>query len=299
MIIIKIFGGLGNQMFQYAFGKALSLKYNRELVIDKSYFEKENHPFDLHPTYYPYKLGLYNMDCEFVSRNISKYTRFIKQKRMYYLANPLMSLPIIRKHIPEYFCKRNFNFNKLEKTKNAYLEGFWQKYELLDEFKAIIRNELTLPNNLIKNRKLLNQVKTSNSVAVHFRLGDYVSNPKFAAVFVQCSLNYYKKAMDYLNEKLNAPTFFIFSDTINSVKVNLKTDSDLVFIDNEDADHEHLYIMSQCKHNIIANSSFSWWGAWLNDNPEKIVIAPEKWFKDEKRLHEIYYPNEWKEMNND
>lgn len=298
MVIVKIYGGLGNQMFQYAFARALSLKYNRELVVDKSYFNKENYPFHLHADYYPYKLDLYNLESEFTPNNISKFIKSIKRKRLYRLINPLMVLPGLRKRFPQYYSKWNFSFSQFEKSKVAYLEGFWQKYTLIGEFKPEIRKDLSLQIKSVKNTTLLKQIQTSNSVAVHFRLGDYVSNPKFKAVYAQCNLEYYTKAMEYIAERSNNPTFFIFSDTIEWVKENLKSEQNIVFVDTEDVDHEHLYFMSQSKHNVIANSSFSWWGAWLNDNPEKIVIAPQSWFRDTDRVGDIHYPDDWMRMEN-
>ncbi len=300
MIIIKIFGGLGNQMFQYAFARSLSIKYNRRLIIDKTYFNKENYPFNLHPKYYPYKLNLYNTNNEFISSNISKYIKNVRRKRIYSIANPIVSHSFFRQYIPEYFNQRNFSFKNTKKSKIAFIDGYWQKFKIVEEYKNDISKNLTLKDENISelNKKIINRISSTNSVSVHFRRGDYISNPKFLANYEICSLKYYKSAMDYIKKIVNDAVFYIFSDDINWVKKNMNFEYSIVFIDNNEPDHEHQYLMSQCKHNIIANSSFSWWGAWLNKNPDKIVIAPAKWFRSEDRKDDIYYPKSWVRCEN-
>ena len=296
LIIIKIFGGLGNQMFQYAFGKALSLKYNRKLFIDKSYFDEENYPYDLHPDHYPYKLDLYNIHDEFISNTISKYQKLISQKRLYKLSNPLAN--IFAKKLPVYLNKRNFTFDNLEKTNYAFLDGYWQGDEMKEYFREEILKSFTLKNSSEITNQVISEINTSNSVSIHFRKGDYLSNPKFYSVFAECSVDYYKKAMNKINETVDNPKYFIFSDNINWVKQNLHITDDMSIIEDDIIDHEQQYLMTQCKHNIIANSSFSWWGAWLNKYDNKIVIGPQNWFKNIERSNDVYYPINWSIINN-
>jgi len=295
MIIIKAYGGLGNQMFQYAFGRALSLKYNREMFIDKSYFNKENYPFHTHP-YYPYKLDIYNIENDFVSPNISKFINIVKRKRLFHVINPIIGRLNLYKFIPEYFPEDNFSIAKLKNSKNAFLEGYWQKYSIIEEFRDIIIINLTLKKEISKvNKEILNKIDSLNSISIHIRQGDYITNPTFNAYYEICPMKYYEDAMDYIAMQVDNPVFFIFSDSIDWVKNNMHFKYLIIYVDNKGPDHEDLYLMSKCKHNIIANSSFSWWGAWLNENPDKIVIAPKKWFKDPIKNNETkdLLPNSW------
>ena len=133
------------------------------------------------------------------------------------------------------------------------------------------------------------------AVSLHIRRGDYVSNPVTNNYHGTCSLAYYKKAVLLLKEKIENPSFFIFSDDLLWARENLDFINDMTFIDLDKSipDHEEMHLMSQCKHNIIANSSFSWWGAWLNENSDKIVIAPKKWFSDNTINTEDLIPAKW------
>jgi len=148
------------------------------------------------------------------------------------------------------------------------------------------------PGNLYKNNE--QKIKEKNSVSLHIRRGDYLTMQKAIDTIGVCPLDYYDKAIREITRKIKNPTFFIFSDDINWVKENLKTNSPTIFVSGGKLkDYEELILMSKCKHNIIANSSFSWWGAWLNNNPNKIVIAPKKWFKDTSKNTRDLIPESW------
>jgi hypothetical protein len=283
MIIVKIFGGLGNQMFQYAFGKALSLKLNRKLMIDKSYFNKENYPFDLHPTYYPYLLDKYHIDEGYVSSVCSKYGKLMSKKRAYLIINPIIERLGLNTKYPMLLTKRNYAYETVMNSSFIYLNGYWQNQEkIIARYQNKIRNALT-PNNISgESQKLVKKMGSENSVSIHFRKGDYLSNPKFSAVYADCSVDYYNKAMKIIEEKTSGPTYYIFSDNYGWVRENIKIRANMVLMDYDIQDHEQLYLMSQCKHNIIANSSYSWWGANLNQNVNKVVICPKEWVKTNK-----------------
>ncbi len=295
MIILKVFGGLGNQLFQYAFGRAISLKYDRELVIDKSYFDEKNYPFQLHP-YYPYKLDDYeNISSFFYPKQKARFAKLIARKKIYKLSN-LFSLLA---GSPYFLHEREFNFSKLEGHKIAYLKGYWQKFRLIEEFRSEILEDLSFNKPLTEeNNAYLVQIKSANSVSIHIRRGDYMNHPVFKGLYSNCSLDYFKRGAQEISNTLNDPLFFIFSNDNNWVRENFEIPFKTILIDCDGPDHEHLFLMSQCKHNIISNSTFSWWGAWMNDNPEKVVIGPKNWFQDEKRKDDIYYPKAWKEMDN-
>jgi len=179
---------------------------------------------------------------------------------------------------------------------NIYLEGYWQSEKYFKHIESIIRNDFTYINETDSdNLKILNRIKGSESIAIHFRRGDYINNRKTNEVHGICSMEYYNSAVDYIAQKVSSPYFFIYSDDIEWVKRNLSIKYNKMFVDintPEKASND-LRLISNCKHQIIANSSFSWWGAWLNQNPEKIVIAPKKWFMDEKRNTSDLIPEKW------
>jgi hypothetical protein len=143
----------------------------------------------------------------------------------------------------------------------------------------MVRKEFTLkePLSAISQEYTNKILDTKNAVSIHIRRGDYVLNTSTNKHHGVCNLDYYEAAVEYIREKIESLTFFIFSDDIAWVKENLKLDNAVFVSSPEIKDYEELILMSKCKHNIIANSSFSWWGAWLNQNPDKIVIAPRQW----------------------
>jgi len=158
-------------------------------------------------------------------------------------------------------------------------DGFWQNAKYFKNIEKEIREEFTLRKPLDeKFANISRQIENIPSVSIHIRRGDYVNDPKTKAVHNVCDLDYYNKAIDIIKTNVNNPTFFVFSDDIDWVSKNLEINSPTFWVSNlKSKDYEELILMSKCKHNIIANSSFSWWGAWLNQNPDKIVIAPKQW----------------------
>jgi hypothetical protein len=189
------------------------------------------------------------------------------------------------------YSKSSLNTNK------KYLEGFWQSYKYLDPIRKTLLEEITLKNPIEdKYRELLNQVDNTNSVSIHIRRGDYINNPKTKWAHYTFGIEYYEQAIKKIKEKIQNPTFFVFSDDMKWVKENLKTNSPTIYIQKPTVvkeDEEEMMIMSRCKNNIIANSSFSFWGAWLNQNPNKIVIAPEKWNNRYQKEYKDLLPSDW------
>lgn len=280
MIIVKIKGGLGNQMFQYAFGRYFGIQKSEEVKLDNGINTNKQ------DTYRQYSLKHFNIALPLASREevmkakypngiISKIKRGFKAK-------------ILRIH--------NIGYDgQILETKEQYLEGFWQSYKYSEPIRDVLLKEFTLkntPGGIFKN--ISRQIESTESVSIHIRRGDYVNDPKTKKTHYAFGLEYYEQALKIMKEKISNPTFFIFSDDIDWVKQNLKTDSLTVFVSNSElADYEEMILMSKCKHNIIANSSFSWWGAWLNQNPDKIVIAPQKWNNKYQKEYSDLLPKEW------
>jgi hypothetical protein len=143
--------------------------------------------------------------------------------------------------------------------------------------------------------KIAEQISRVNSVSLHVRRGDYVANLKVAAIHGLCSKEYYASAIKFISKKVERPHFFVFSDDINWVENNFKINYPCTYINQNFSNESYndLRLMSLCQHNIIANSSFSWWGAWLNCNSEKIVIAPKKWFANSDKRCDDLIPEKW------
>lgn len=258
MIIVRLKGGLGNQMFQYALGRVLSIKNNTELLLDLNYFKNKNF------TPREYNLGVFNIKARILQEN--KIPFLIK----YFL-------PILK---------------KITWSGNIYLDGYFQSEKYFKEYTDIIRQDFTLKEVSIKSESLIKEIKNSNSVCMHIRRGDYVGNTLHP---VQ-DLAYYQNGIKELEKKTNIDKIYVFSDDIVWCKENLKSDRELFFVNREElniSDSEELSIMTNCKYFIVANSSFSWWGAWLSTREEKIVICPKKWFNNESINTNDLIPKEW------
>ena len=271
MVIVKIIGGLGNQMFQYAYAKALEQK-GYEVKIDIS-------AFDTYKLHGGYQLDKYNIDLQSTTKEENS-----KFYRNHFIFKILKKLGLnFSKIVQEKSLL--FDYRLLEVDDDNYLDGYCQSEKyfldvrnvLLQQFQ--IKSEISIYMQEVASA-LLN---TQNSVSLHIRRGDYVSNSQANNIHGTCNLDYYNDAVQYIKDKLQKVNLFVFSDDIEWAKANLKYEN-IVFIeaDSKRIPHEDIYLMSLCSHNIIANSSFSWWGAWLNQNDDKIVVAPKRWFADDE-----------------
>jgi hypothetical protein len=243
MIITKLQGGLGNQLFQWAFGRNLANLYNTPLYLE-TYFYKSDIP------------GVTKRDF---SLNKFPYLN-------YNLTDNLENNGIQFLRFSEHPFFTNINYNS---SYNYYLDGYFQSEKYFIESSDIIRNELS--PTIDKLNKLRDKYPIDeNNISIHIRRTDYVTSNGYHPVQ---SIEYYKQATEIIGDYDN---IFVFSDDINWCKENLKFDN-MIFVDGND-DVEDMWLMSLCNHNVIANSSFSWWGAWLNNNKNKKVIAPKNWF---------------------
>jgi len=284
MFISKLKGGLGNQIFQYALGRNLSLKNNTDLKLDISWFK------NLKPTKVTareYGLKYFNIKEDFATEEeIRKIKRFSK-------------IPFISKMKKE--KTRDFDSSILSFKKNVYLEGYWQSEKYFKDIREILLKDLILKNtpsdDFKKIKEKINNLE--NTVSIHIRHGDYSQNPKENKRHTALPIKYYENAINFIKTKIQNPVFFVFSDDIKWCKENFKNLENVYFADKNIPDYEELILMSKCKNNIIANSSFSWWGAWLNQNTNKIVIVPQKWFgnPDIKYNMDDKIPENWIKIN--
>lgn len=268
-IVVRLQGGLGNQMFQYAFGRALSMRSGMELYLDPS-------PLN------PKKNRGYQLDAFILSAKVAD------SRKIQYLITPHFiirkklwkALKIPFKYADTHILEKNFPYDKniASRKTSAYFDGYWQTEKYFGDCKDTIRQDFSFRNEEALRRHVqYEEVLNSNSVSIHIRRGDYVKNPKYRKRLYVCKLEYYKNAMKYLSERFENLTFYIASDDHEWVKNNFEISKHIKLIESKNA-LEDLYIMSKCKHNIISNSSFSWWAAWLNSNENKRVLAPDIWF---------------------
>jgi hypothetical protein len=282
MIIIKLKGGLGNQLFQYAFGRFLAEKNKDILKIDIEGLEQTTKD-----TQRKFLLEKFN-----ISSPIAEIQEIEKIKY------PFGFLSKIKRGIDSKIFRKfhvNFEPELLKLNADIYLDGFFQSELYFKNIEDIIRKELTLKDPLSPlAQEFANQIKSnSQSVSIHIRRGDYVSNSSAHKHHGTCDIKYYKHAILKIKESVSSPAFFIFSDDIEWVKENLKID-DATYVSNPNlTECEELLLMSYCSHNIIANSTFSWWGAWLNQNENKIVIAPQKWLNTDISKQPDIIPSTW------
>lgn len=282
MVAVELIGGLGNQMFQYAAAKALALHRKEALLLDSHLFAS----YDLHS----YSLHHFNIAAAAVHEEIifeplsfsEKIKAFISQKKIYCK-----------------FEEQNLSFDRSlfdTSSKNIYLKGYFQSEKYFIKYENEIRKDFEIKSALKQQTvEMLKIIDAQNAVSLHIRRGDYVTNAEANAVHGTCDLNYYYKAIEIIKGKTDNPVFFIFSDDIDWARENLEVDCPTYFVDFNDAstNYEDLKLMSSCKHNIIANSSFSWWGAWLNNYKDKTVIAPSKWFKIDVHNSKDIIPESW------
>jgi len=301
MLIIRITGGIGNQLFQYAFVRSLSIKLNQKFKLDLSWyrdyhkFEKTDDPNAA--TRREYLLNKFNIKENLLNRVYLSISYRLNNSS---ILNKIKKYPLFTYFSYNTITESDFNLNNIKNSNNVYFSGFWQKNNLFEEYRNILIEEFTLKNNVSeKNAILLNKIKSSNSVAIHIRRGDLLSRPDAVAIQPSSSKQYYYNAINKIKEKIEKSEIFVFSDDINWVKNNYKFDIPTTYIDNNGPDYEHFKLMCKCKHQIIANSTFSWWAAWLNNYQEKIIISPKWWYRDPIHNESIIrIPENWIILNN-
>ncbi len=285
MIITRLQGGLGNQLFQYAAGHALAQKHQTNLKVDFS-----GHTGDIARSY---KLSFFNINTEFATPE--EVANFNKWYNRGWLAKFTNRLPFrLNRH---HFKEPHFHFTPelFGLSDNVYIEGYWQTEKYFSSIEDTIRQEVVLKKAYaVQNEELFSLIRNNDSVSLHVRRGDYVANATTLKMHGVCTPEYYRRAIDAIKEKISKPYFFVFSDDPEWVKSNFTfTDPYRIVSAEGYADYQELSIMSRCKHNIVANSSFSWWGAWLGNNSDKIVIAPRQWFSGFKGDTKDLLPQRW------
>lgn len=283
-------GGLGNQMFQFAAGYALASKRRVPLVLDISSYQNYglHHGFEL--------ARIFNTDIRIAKLSDVKSvigwqgnTYAYRPLRNKYLSSIRHSRWIVEPHL--HFWPDFFNASD-----DCYLDGYWQSAHYFANIQTEIKKIFTFSAPLTgQNIQAAEIIKDTNAVCLHVRRGDYANNPKTLAFLGLCSLGYYENAIKHVREHVANPTFFVFSDDINWCKSVLNLPSTSQYISHNGGYHSYLdmQLMSLCKHHIISNSTFSWWGAWLSDGTDAIKIAPTPWFSQRDVSDNSMVPDSW------
>ncbi len=289
MVISNIIGGLGNQMFQYAAGRALALRQGTDYFLDISGFGNYglHQGFELQRIFScPAKIASRSDVKNMLGWQSSPWIRRILSQPAF--ASLRRKELLVEPHF-RYWAEIN------AAPANSYLLGYWQSEKYFEDRAAIISSDFTFRRPLDKrNEEIISLINQCNAVSLHVRRGDYAKNPKTLAVLGLCSLAYYHAAVKYVADRIESPHFFIFSDDIEWVMENLRMDFPCEFIDHNKGKESYrdMQLMSLCRHHITANSSFSWWGAWLNPSTDKIVIVPRKWFTNGNSVEDLF-PQTW------
>ena len=287
MVTVLLRGGLGNQMFQYALGLRLALKTASSIELDTLHLNARRPRKDSARRNYDLDIFTLNKHSRltYLSRCADNRTRLpglwigaeclnIATRRL--LRSQTIVTERTNRFMPEILLT----------TGNLLLVGYWQCEKYFADIEAEVRRAFTFRHPLEGEAKsIADSIRDSNSVSVHVRRGDYVASKHVEEVMGKTDLSYYERAANYMMDRVRdtgntPPTFFVFSDDIEWCKRHLKLPAATYFVDGDSSGPKssfHLELMSRCRNNIIANSSFSWWAAWLNANPDKIVVAPKRW----------------------
>ncbi len=284
MIITRLCGGLGNQLFQYAAAQALAMKQQTEVYFDITNFKQD--------LLRKYALTPFAFTQHFASEPIIEKMKYISQTWLDKLKRKT------KEHSPQWIKEKHFQFDPsfLTLQNNVYLDGYWQSERYFKTEQSTLRNNLQIITPLNQtNHDILKTIKSCQSVSIHIRRTDYISNSTTNSYHGTCEPDYYALAMKYIANTLSHPNCFVFSDDMTWTKQHIHFPFPTTYINHNNPEHGHedLRLMSHCNAHIIANSSFSWWGAWLNPKPDKIVITPKHWFNKADLNTADLIPDEW------
>lgn len=273
MIIIEISGGLGNQMFQYALGQKF-ISMGKEVKYDLSFYNERVQ------TLREFELDIFHIDCPVATSN-----------ELFYFGKGFSLASRFKQRIG--WDKRNIYEEDLDLgyqpqifgLDNIYLTGYWQSEKYFENIRQRILELYTFSGKLgYENKRFLDKIENSNSVSLHVRRGDYLNEENVKIYGGICTINYYKNAIKYISDRFEKPVFFVFTNDLEWVKNELDIPNKVIVDCNSGSlSYWDMYLMSKCKANIVANSSFSWWGAWLNQHSNRVVVSPRRWFNNHEQ----------------
>lgn len=296
MIVSELISGLGNQLFQYAAARALAIEKQSPLKVDRTWFDADIErqtprqygldPFVLKPDFLSESERSFFLNPD--SRNILNRVRLKWNSLQPYYRQRVYKEP----HF-------HFDVNFFNAASTSYLIGYWQSERYFGAFEKQIRLDFQFkqaPSG--KNAEWAQQIDASNAISLHVRRGDMVANPEVVKTHGSCGIDYYLAAATKIAEGVDSPVFFVFSDDPQWCREHLNLAYPAYYIDNNagDAAYCDMQLMSLCRHHVLANSSFSWWGAWLNQRSDKKVIAPKRWFADNSKDTGDLIPKGWERI---
>lgn len=301
MIHLILGGGLGNQMFQYAFARSLALQYNENISFNTILYKElknEERSFSLG------HLNINTMCCIVETPDENKRIWELFNKQIFHQKIARKILPasfrwwwMSNRNIYANVCGPYKYYHPRHRSKNTtIIHGGFQSWKYFKEHQSMIKAELKVITPISEpNKKILKEIQNSNSICVHIRRGDFLS-AQFSPHLEVCNKDYYEKAIKMISSQIENPTFFIFSNTHEDlvwIKKNYNIPQNSVYVDLNNPDYEELRLMYNCKHFILSNSSFSWWAQYLSESKNKIIIAPKIWDKRKGiDFSDIYMP-EW------
>lgn len=288
MIIVKLIGGLGNQMFQYAAGRALAVRHNVDLKFDLSALRADPEG--------KYTKRHFALD---VFGNLAPEAT-AEELRYFYQRSESRVLRVLQRQMPSLFKRvyaaesgQGYHRSFARFPADTYLDGFWQSERFFVRFADRVRGDFEFrPEVKALGQHWMKSICSTNSVSLHVRRGDYISNSDVRKYHGVCSPDYYNAAVAELQKRHAPIELFVFSDDIAWCRDHLSFEVPVHLVDVNTAATD-MYLMSLCRHHIIANSSFSWWGAWLNANKDKTVIMPEHWFVNVRSKDIDLVPRGW------
>lgn len=285
-------GGLGNQMFQYAAARALAEKHGSQVHLDLSWFDTA-HLVDA-PRHY--ELDRFSLKQSFINPKqyalVTEDDNSFRTKLYTYTKGRIKPRVLMHKESGHGFDERFFDL-----PDNTLLEGYWQSEKYFVSVRDAILAGFSFKNPATgKNKALLSEIKGVNAVSIHVRRGDYATTKAARDFHGLMGLDYYAEAIKRIRKRVPETSFFVFSDDPEWCKQNLKVPSPATYIDHNKDGAEDMRLMTACKHHIIANSTFSWWAAWLNPNEDKLVYAPKHWFVNTDMDTGDILPANWEKL---
>ncbi|MEZ5054535.1 MAG: alpha-1,2-fucosyltransferase [Chitinophagales bacterium] len=274
MIVVRLMGGLGNQLFQYAAAKHLALLNNAEVFVDTTFLELDVP----NTTKRPFELNAFNASFNIADDALLKSFHGPDFSTSDCLITKIKSFGNRNKYK---FNEHGFDEDFLKLRGNYYIRGFFQSEKYFKEIADTIKSDFTIKADyLSKDIELIQKIQDTTSVSIHFRRGDYIRNLSAMEVHGLCSKDYYFKSIEWIKKELGSDLqFFLFTDDAAWVQKEMDWAINCTLIEKKST-IEDFYLMSLCKHNIIANSTFSWWAAWLNKYESKKVILPKHWMNN-------------------
>lgn len=292
-VTVSLYGGLGNQLFQYATARSLAVHLQAELALDLAWFDLVSKIPDVTPR----KFALAPFDIQGTLQHEGA-ALFTTGNRLQRLIKKIFRA--LRPHSTKIHLvteeKSTFNPRIFSLQGSLWLKGHWQSPKYFQNIRSLLQQEIGTPRQLNpKNAELISTISSSNAIAIHIRRGDYVTNKQAAKRHGLCGMEYYKAGLKIAAHGLDNPHCYIFSDDTEWVRENFKIAVPMTVVDINGPDdaHQDLWLMAACKRFIIANSSFSWWAAWLSNAKDKLVVSPKKWAVRASHDTQNLIPADW------